>query len=128
MSMSSKYTTEQPLFVWLLNRPAKRCVPRGFAGILFSLVHLLLELLGLLLVHKRQSSQALLDLERVEEGSVLVVCPRFKDLLIPYYSSAGRGYVHQLQPVRVSHKIVGQHDGALESCVGPFQPVRICYI
>ena len=55
--------------------------------ILLPLVHLLLELLGLFLVHKRQTSHALLQLETVKEGPVLVVGEGVVDLLIPEDSS-----------------------------------------
>ena len=55
----------------------------SLAGIFLSLIHLLLELLCLLLVHKREACQTLFEFERVEEGSVLVVLESVVDLLVP---------------------------------------------
>lgn len=55
----------------------------SFAGILLSLVHLLFELLGLLLIDEAQPGEILLQLKRVEECPVLVVVPRIEELLVP---------------------------------------------
>lgn len=51
--------------------------------ILLALVHLLLELLCFLLIGKRQTGQAVLELKGVEEGTVLVVLERVVDFLVP---------------------------------------------
>lgn len=51
-----------------------RCF-RGSAGILFSLVHFLFELLGLFLVDEAEGGKAFLQFKGMEEGSVLVVAP-----------------------------------------------------
>ena len=54
-----------------------------FAGILFPLINLLFELLRLFLVDEREPRQAFLELERMEERSVLVVIEWIVDLLVP---------------------------------------------
>ena len=51
--------------------------------VLLPFVHLLLELLCFLFVHKGQSCHTLLDLEAVEKGSILVVCKSIVDFLVP---------------------------------------------
>lgn len=51
--------------------------------ILLSFVHLLLELLGFLLICERQAGQTVLELEGVEEGTVLVVLEGVVDFLVP---------------------------------------------
>lgn len=61
----------------------KRLVPRVLVGVLLPLVHLLLELLCFLLVHKRQSGHAVLQLEAVKERPVLVVLECIVDFLVP---------------------------------------------
>lgn len=68
---------------------AKRSGSRGSAGVLFSLVHLLLELLGLLLVDETERCETFLQFECVEKGSVLVIAPRIEDLLIPNDPAVG---------------------------------------
>lgn len=105
---------------------AEGSVSGSFAGIPFPLVHLLLELLGLLLIHKRQACQAFLEFESMEKGSVLVILPGVVDLVIPNDSSASRRYIYHLEPVRVSHQIIGEHDGALQASIGPFRLVGVC--
>lgn len=62
----------------------------GPACVLLPVVHLLEEQRGFLLVDKGEASDAVLDLEGVEEGAVLVVGPRVEDLLVPYHASVGR--------------------------------------
>lgn len=62
---------------------AKGCLFRRSACILLSLIHLLLELLGLLFVDEAQPSQAFLEFESMEESTVLIVMPRIENLLIP---------------------------------------------
>ena len=66
----------------------RRCLG-ALACILFSIVHLLLELLSLLLVYERKTSQTLFEFKRVEEGPVLIVVERIVDLLIPYHAAIG---------------------------------------
>ena len=61
----------------------------SFACIFLSVIHLLLELLRLLLIHKRQTSETLLKLERMEKGAVLIVGECVVYLLIPYDASVG---------------------------------------
>lgn len=51
--------------------------------ILLAFVHLLLELLGFLLICKRQAGETVLKLECVEEGAVLVVLEGVVDFLVP---------------------------------------------
>ena len=64
----------------------RRCLG-ALARILFSIVYLLLELLGLLLVYERKTSQTVLEFKRVEEGPILIVVERIIDLLIPYHAA-----------------------------------------
>lgn len=70
--------------------PSKWCRFGRLARVLFPVVHLFLELLGLLLVCEAQASHAVFYLEGVEEGSVLVVAPRVEYLLVPDDPSHGR--------------------------------------
>lgn len=94
LPMSSEDATEQAVFVaatccaW--RYAAEGGVSGCFAGILFPVVHLLLELLGLFLVDESEPGQAVLQLEAVKEGAVLVVAPRIEYLLVPYDSSHRR--------------------------------------
>ena len=76
--------------MWMLAMAAEWCVLGSLGRVLLSIVHLLLELLRLLLVHERQANQAVLDLEGMEESSVLIVIPILKYFLIPYHTSCGR--------------------------------------
>lgn len=75
----------------------------------------------------------------MEEGSVLVIRPVFEYFLVPYHTAGGRlrhvreagmdrayrlgrmtyRYVNQLQPVGISHQVVGEHDSALQTGVSP---------
>lgn len=92
--MSSENATQQAVLVaatrcaWRYT--AEGCVSGCFAGVLFPLVHLLLELLRLFLVDESQSGQAVLQFETVKEGTVLVVAPGIEYLLVPYDSSHRR--------------------------------------
>jgi hypothetical protein len=101
----------------------KRLGPCVLARVLLPLVHLLLEGARLLLVDKRQAGHALLELEGMEEGAVLVVLERVVDLLVPDHPSIRRGDVDQLDPKGVADQVVGQHGGALQARVGPSSPV-----
>jgi len=56
-------------------------------SILLALVNLLLELLGLLVVCKRQSCHALLELKGVEKDAILVVTEAIIYFLIPNNST-----------------------------------------
>ena len=62
---------------------AERFVLCVLVGVLFAVVELLLERLGLLLVGKRQAGEAVLELKGVEEDAVLVVGEGVIDLLVP---------------------------------------------
>lgn len=84
--MSSENASKQATRLDRLTVTSKGRVFGGLASILLSFVHLFLELLGLFLVHERQPSQALLELEGVEKGAVLVILPCVEDLLVPYHS------------------------------------------
>lgn len=97
----------------------------GPAGILFPVVHLLLELFGLLLVDKGEASETVFGFKGVKVGSVLVVDPGVEDLLVPNDTAAGRRDIDQLQPVRVADEVIGQHNGTLEACVVPSRPVGV---
>jgi hypothetical protein len=87
--------------------------------ILLALVDLLLELLCFLLICKAQTSQTILQLERVEECPVLVVLERVVDLLIPEDAAVGGRDIHQLDEVGITHKIIGKDRSALKSSVYP---------
>lgn len=83
------------------------------ACILLSLIHLLLELFGLLFVDEAQTSQAFFEFEGMEKGSVLVIVPRIENLLVPDNSSIGRRNIHHLDPVCISNQIVDERNGSL---------------
>ena len=68
---------------WLSSNSLERGSFSLFASILLPLVHLLLELLCFLLVYEGEASKTLFELERVEEGPVLVVKEGIVYLLIP---------------------------------------------
>lgn len=60
------------------------------AGVLLPLIHLLLELLGLLLVDEGEAGETFFQLEGVEEGAVLIVGEGVVDFLVPDDASIGR--------------------------------------
>lgn len=60
---------------------------RSLACIFLSICHLLEELLRLLIVRKGESGNTILDLETVEEDTVLTVTPLLVDLLVPENTS-----------------------------------------
>ena len=106
-----------------LRRPAsKRLVPRRLGRVLLPLVHLLPELLGLLLIREAQPEHALLALEGVEEGAVLVVLEGVVDLLVPQHPAVGGGHVNELDPEGVADEVVSEHRGAVEARVRPSLP------
>lgn len=85
--MSPEDAAQQAVFVTGVGArggAAERSGLGGLACVLLALVHLFLELLGLLLIDKAEAGHAVLELEGVEEGPVLVVAPRVEYLLIPY--------------------------------------------
>jgi hypothetical protein len=104
---------------------AERLVLGVLVGVLFAVVELLLERLGLLLVGEGQAGQTVLELKRVEEDAVLVVGEGVVDLLVPDDTATMGRYVHHLQPESVADQVVGQHDGALQARVGPSARVGI---
>ena len=61
----------------------------------------------------------------MEKSSVLIVLKCIVDFLVPYYSSIPRGYVHQLEPKRVSDRIIREHGSSLEPGVGPSIAARM---
>jgi hypothetical protein len=83
-------TSQAAVLLGGLGASAKGRGSRGLAGVLLAVVHLLLELLGLLLIDETQASQTVLELKSVEEGAVLVVGPRVEDFLIPDDATMGR--------------------------------------
>lgn len=127
MPMPPKYAAQETLVspTRSLRSTAERRVPRRLRGILFPFVHLFLELFCLFLVHEGQSNKAVFGLERVEECAILVVVPGIVDLLIPYHASASGGNVNQLDPVRVSDQVIGQHHGALQARIAPSCAIRV---
>lgn len=104
-----------------------RCFRRS-ASILFPLVHFLFELLGLFFVDKAEPGEAFLQFKGVKEGSVLIVVPRIEDFLVPDDPAVGGRNIHHLEPVGVSHQVVGQNNGALQSRVIPFRAIGICNV
>jgi hypothetical protein len=68
----------------------ERLVLRVLVGVLFTVVHLLLERLRLLLVRKRESGQTFFELEGVEEDAILVVREGVVYLLVPDDATVGR--------------------------------------
>lgn len=78
------------MLVGRLSSASKGCRLGSSACVLFSLVHLLFELFGLLFVDEAQASQAFLEFECMKKSSVLVVIPCIEDLLVPNDSSIGR--------------------------------------
>jgi hypothetical protein len=92
--------------------------------ILLPLIDLLLELLCLFLIRKAQASQTVLQLERVEECPILVVLEGVVDFLVPEDATVGGRDIHELDEVGVTHKIIGEDRGALESSVDPSATFR----
>lgn len=127
--MSSEDTSKQAMFMMatlvLLRCTSKRCLQCSLARILLSVVHLLQKLLRLFLVDKGQSGKTVFEFEGVEEHSVLVISPCVVYFLIPDDSSISWRYVHHLNPVRVSHQVIGEHYGPLKSSVGPLVSIRV---
>lgn len=87
--MTAKKASKDAVLMRGLRAAAKRRSNGGFAGILFAIVHLFLELLGLLFVHKAQSGEAFFEFKSMEKRPVLVITPCVEDLLIPNDSSGG---------------------------------------
>jgi hypothetical protein len=56
----------------------------------FTLMHFLDEGLSLFLVHEGKSSRAVLELEGMEEGAILVISETIVYFLVPDDSSTGR--------------------------------------
>lgn len=71
----------------VLRVAAKGVRSRRFAGTLLALTHLLEEFLGLLFVGKGEPGHAIVDLEAVEEDTVLFIRPLLVDFIVPYDSS-----------------------------------------
>lgn len=100
----------------------------GLLGcILLAFIHLLHKGLCLFLVDKGQSGEAwrMLQLERVEEGSVLIIGKRVIYLLIPDHASVRWRDIDQLDPECVTHEVVDQHGSTLKPRIGPSVPVRV---
>jgi hypothetical protein len=90
MARSKETSEEAAVFLLLMTTSSEWRGSRLTGGILFTVVHLLLELLRLLLVDKAQPSYAFFELERVEKGAVLVVAPCIEDFLVPDHATRGR--------------------------------------
>lgn len=99
-----------------------------FVCVAFALVHLLLELFGLLLVRKAQSCHTVFELEGMKKGAVLVVLKCVIYLLIPKHSSVCWTDINELDPECIAYQVVREHCGSLESCVGPSVLIRMCHI
>ena len=67
-------------------------------GILFTIIHLLFECLGLFLIAERQGCQTILKLEGVEENTVLVVGEGIVYFLVPYHTAIRWLYPVSLTP------------------------------
>lgn len=87
--------------------------------ILLALVHLLLELLCFLLIGKRQTGQAVLELKGVEEGTVLVVLERVVDFLVPDDAAVGGRDVDHLDPEGIADQVIGEDYSALQAGILP---------
>lgn len=86
----AKQTAKQAmLLLCRLGTTSKRCRSSRLACILFSVVHLLPELLRFLLVNKAECSQAILELESMKESSVLIVMPCIEYFLVPDDAAIG---------------------------------------
>lgn len=94
-------------------------------GILLALRHALVEMRRLALVLKQKPREALLELERVEVGAVLVVPEVAVEFLVPQDAS-GALNVHELEVEAFPHQIVHQNDGTGEAGVLPAIWVRVC--
>lgn len=125
---ASQYATAMTMTCLLRSFAAKWVRPGRFTRILLPITHLLQKGLSLLLICKRQTSQTVLRLECMEKGPVLVVREAFVDFLVPYNSSVGRRNIHQLDPVCISHQVVGEHSCSLQPCVNPFRWIWICNV
>lgn len=79
----SEEVAEEAVLRNRLRASPKGCGLGGLGCVLFSFVHLLLELFCLLLVDKTQRGQAFFQLEGVKKSSVLVVIPGVENLLVP---------------------------------------------
>jgi hypothetical protein len=66
------------------------CLFGLLAGEFLTLVHLLDEGFGFLLIGKGKSCRALFKLEGMEEGTVLIVVKAIIYLLVPDHASTGR--------------------------------------
>ena len=126
------------MLVVSLHSSTKRLCLRSFAGILFSVCHLLQELLSLLVVGKGETSNTILDLEAVKEDSVLAVTPLLVDFLVPEDTSRGwlgrvvskwgmiehelctYRNINQFYPVGVSYQVIREHYSSLQAGVCPF--------
>jgi hypothetical protein len=58
----------------------------------------------------------------VEERPILVVLERVVDFLIPEDATVRGRYVHELDEVGITHKIIGEDRSTLESSVDPSAP------
>jgi hypothetical protein len=96
MPMSAEEPTKNSMLVttsWLRTRATKWICLCCSRGILFSVIHLLQECLGLLFIHERQASHAIFGLESMEEGSILIVGESVIYFLIPNHPTV-RWLVH----------------------------------
>jgi hypothetical protein len=130
VSMSAKEATQQAMSLptALLHTSSERVSLCCLACILLTIRHLLEKLLGFLLIDKRQPSLTVLQLECMEESSVLVVCPFVIYLLVPDNSSTGTGNVHQFQPICISYQVICQDHRPLKARIGPFRAFGICNV
>jgi hypothetical protein len=102
MAMAEQ-SSQQSMLMRRLCSSSEGCCLCGSTCVLFSLVHLLFELFGLLLIDKAQASQAFLEFKGMEESSILVVVPCVEDLLVPNNSSVGGRDIDHFDPVRISN-------------------------
>ena len=101
------------------NRRSERLCLCLLTGILLALIHFLLELPCFFLVDKGQAGHALLELEGMEKGAILVILEGVIDFLVPDDTSVGRGDVDHLQPEGIPDEVIAEDGGALETCIGP---------
>jgi len=116
----------------------------AFVRLLFPLVHLLLERPRFFFIGEGQANYAVLGLEGMEKGSVLVVDESIEYLLVPDNASVGRldtistcplavhsgtyTYVNQLYPKSMSDQVVGQHGSSLKPRISPSRRIRVSNI
>lgn len=95
-----------------------------FRAILLALRHTLEEMGCLAFVLKKKARKALLELERVEVGAILVVAEVPVEFLVPQYASRALN-VHEFEEKAFPYQVVHQNDGTGEPGVLPATGVGV---